>query len=103
VSSGTVIGADRLRRREEARPTMHSVMWFGATGLLNGGAVLSMYAALSIAPVSLVAPIVAAYPVITALVSAAILRDEALSGRVLAGGALTVSAIIYLVMSTGGR
>jgi drug/metabolite transporter (DMT)-like permease len=103
VSSGTVIGADRLRGTAKARPTMHSVIWFGATGLLNGSAVLSMYAALSIAPVSLVAPIVAAYPMVTALLSGVILRDEALSARVLAGGVLTVAAIVYLVVSTSGR
>src|SRR5688572_4233428 len=58
VSSATVIAADRMGRAAKARTTMQSAIWFGATGLLNGSAVLSMYAALSMAPVSLVAPVV---------------------------------------------
>jgi drug/metabolite transporter (DMT)-like permease len=103
VSSATVIGSDRLGRTAKAKPAIRSAAWFAVTGLLNGGAVLSMYAALSIAPVSLVAPVVAAYPVVTALVSAAVLRDEALTARVLAGAAVTAGAIVYLVMSAGPR
>ncbi len=103
VSSAAVIAADRMGRSAKARPTMQSAAWFAATGLLNGGAVLSMYAALSMAPVSLVAPVVASYPVVTALVSAAVLRDERITARVLAGAAVTVAAIVYLIVSAGDR
>jgi drug/metabolite transporter (DMT)-like permease len=97
VSSATVVGANRLGRSERLRPSKESVAWFAVTGVLNGGAVLLMYAALSMAPVSLVAPVVATYPLVTALVGAAALRDEALTMRVMAGAAITVVAIIYLV------
>jgi len=100
VSSATVIGADRFARGGAARPRFPAALWFVATGLLNGGAVLMMYTALAAAPVSLVAPIVAAYPVVTALASAAILRDEPIPPRVLGGAAITVAAVVYLVAST---
>jgi drug/metabolite transporter (DMT)-like permease len=100
VSSATVIGADRIRRDARRRPTKQSFFWFGMTGILNGGAVLLMYAALSMATVSMVAPIVAAYPLITAIVSAIVLRGEVLTARMFAGAVLTVAAIVYLVVST---
>ena len=61
------------------------------TGILNGSAVLLMYAALSAAPVSLVAPVVATYPLVTVLVSAAVLRDEAPKLRSITGAAITVA------------
>ena len=102
VSSATVIGAHRCRGGERRRPTKQSVFWFGVTGALNGGAVLLMYTALSMAPVSTVAPIVAAYPLVTALVSAVVLRGEILTTRMFMGAVITVAAIVYLVVSTSG-
>jgi drug/metabolite transporter (DMT)-like permease len=102
VSSATVIGADQFRRCEKRTATKRSFFWFGLTGALNGGAVLLMYAALSMAAVSTVAPIVAAYPLITTLVSSIVLRGEIVSTRMLTGAAITVAAIIYLVVSTTG-
>lgn len=99
VSSATVIGADRFRGGERRRPSMQSVFWFGLTGILNGGAVLLMYAALSMAAVSTVAPIVAAYPLVTALASALVLRAEILTTRMFMGAVVIVAAIVYLVVS----
>lgn len=100
VSSVTVVGADRLRQ-QSAKPniTRAAIIWFAATGVLNGSAVLLMYAALNIAPVWMVAPVVASYPLITAIISAAVLRDEKLSVRATAGAAITVAAVAYLVGS----
>ncbi len=100
VSTATVIGVNQVGRLQRPRLTKRGVAWFAATGVLNGGAVLLMYAALNAAPVSLVAPVVATYPLITALVSALVLREEALSLRMAAGVGATVLAIIYLVRST---
>jgi uncharacterized membrane protein len=97
VSSATVVGADRLGARERVPRTTRSVGWFALTGVLNGAAVLLMYAALGLAPVSLVAPVVATYPLVTALASAAVLRDEPVTARMLAGATLIVAAIVYLV------
>jgi len=67
------------------------------TGVLNGAGVLSMYAALNSAPVSSVAPIVSAYPLIALVLGVALLREETVNLRVVAGALLTVAAIGYLV------
>ena len=99
VSSAAVISADRLAGAERRRLTVHSATWFGVTGALNGGAVLLMYLALTAAPVALVAPIVAAYPLVTLLVGAIVLQDEAVTLPRIAGAAVTVGAIVYLVAS----
>lgn len=92
VSSGTVSAASgfRLRAREGGK------LWFMLTGALNGAAVLLMYCALASAPVSTVAPIVATFPLVTAALSVA-LREEPLRLRLVAGSALIVAAIAYLV------
>ena len=101
MSSAVVLGADRLGPARR-RPNTASVLWFGATGALNGGAVVLMYAAFTMAPVSVVAPIVATYPLITTLASALVLREDALTARKAAGAAITVAAIVYLVASGTG-
>jgi drug/metabolite transporter (DMT)-like permease len=100
VSSATVVGTNQVGRSQRPPLTRHGLVWFAVTGVLNGGAVLLMYAALGIAPVSLVAPIVATYPLVTALVSAAVLREEPVTLRMAAGAAMTVLAIVYLVSAT---
>jgi drug/metabolite transporter (DMT)-like permease len=102
VSSAVVIGASQVGRSKRPRLTRHGVVWFALTGVLNGGAVLLMYGALSVAPVSLVAPIVATYPLVTVLASAVVLREERVTPRMAAGAAITVLAMIYLVASKPG-
>jgi drug/metabolite transporter (DMT)-like permease len=97
VSSLTVVGVDRFGRAGRARLTARNLWWFGVTGLLNGGAVLALYTALTMAPVSTVAPLVATYPLVTALVSALVLHDEAITARVVAGAGVTVAAVAYMV------
>ncbi len=99
VSSAAVIGADRLRHAPRTAPARHSVLWFGATGILNGGAMLLMYAALAIAPVSTVAPVIAAYPLVTVCISALFLRGETLTRRMVGGAMIIVAAIVYLSLS----
>ena len=102
VSSVIVIGANQIGRPKRPQLTLRGVVWFALTGVLNGGAVLLMYGALSIAPVSLVAPIVATYPLVTVLVSAVALREEPLTLRMVAGAAITVLAMVYLVAARPG-
>ena len=97
VSTATVIGINQMDRSTKQQPTLRGFAWFALTGVLNGGAVLLMYAALNIAPVALVSPIIAAFPLVTVLVSAAVLREEPLTRRMLAGVVITVLAIVYLV------
>ena len=102
MSSMTVVGASRMRRAERPRVTRANLFWFGLTGILNGAAVLVMYVALTLAPVSTVAPVVATYPLVTLVASAALLRDDVLGARVLAGATIMVAAIVYLVASRTG-
>lgn len=102
VSSATVLGVSRLARGKRPTLTQRHLAWFALTGILNGSAMLLMYSALSMAPVSLVAPIVATYPLVTALVSAVVLPHEALTLRTLAGAMVTVAGVIYLVASGTG-
>jgi drug/metabolite transporter (DMT)-like permease len=52
--------------------------------------------------VSTVAPVVATYPLVTLVASAALLRDDVLGARVLAGATIMVAAIVYLVASRTG-
>jgi drug/metabolite transporter (DMT)-like permease len=102
VSSLMVLGVSRLARGKRPQLTQRHLAWFALTGALNGGAVLLMYSALSRAPVSLVAPIVASYPLVTALVSALVLPQEALTLRTVAGALVTVAGVTYLLASSGG-
>jgi drug/metabolite transporter (DMT)-like permease len=97
VSTITVTAADTLARRNRPARTRGAVLWFIATGLLNGGAVLLMYAALSAARVSLVAPLVAGYPLVTLVLGAALLREERPGPRAIGGALLIVAGIAYLV------
>jgi drug/metabolite transporter (DMT)-like permease len=71
--------------------------WFAATGILNGTALLCLYHALNVGPVYLVSPIVATYPVFTLMLSAAVLREERMSGALVAGVTLTVAGVIVLI------
>jgi drug/metabolite transporter (DMT)-like permease len=75
------------------------IAWFVATGLLNGGAVLALYSALERGPVVLVSPIAATYPLFTLAFSALWLREERLSGALIAGMALTVTGVIVLLLT----
>lgn len=73
--------------------------WFALTGLLNGGAVLVLYVALLQGTVGVVSPIVAVYPVFTLALSAMLLRQERLGMRIIAGVALTVAGVIWLLLA----
>ena len=96
VSSTAVVGAEQLRHGGRRTLNRRGMQWFAITGLINGGAMVLMYAALARAPVSAVAPIIAAYPLITVLGSALFLRSEPLNRRIVAGAIITVAAIAWL-------
>jgi drug/metabolite transporter (DMT)-like permease len=96
VSSTAVLGAEHLRRGGRKAVTRHGLLWFAATGVINGGAMVLMYAALAMAPVSTVAPVIAAYPLVTALASVLFLRGEKISAQIICGAVITVAAIVYL-------
>ena len=80
-----------------ARPTAPATAWFAVVGVCNGGAVLTLYAALTAGPVILVAPLVATYPLVT-LALAALLPGTPRPGRTtLAGIAATVAGVMLLL------
>ena len=97
VSSAVVVASNAGGDTPLRHAPAGGFAWFVATGILNGGAVLLMYAALGMAPVSEVAPVVATYPLVTALASAIALREEPLTVRTLLGTVVTVLAVVYLV------
>jgi len=96
VSSTAVLGAEHLRRGGRRAVSRDGLLWFAATGAINGGAMVLMYSALAVAPVSTVAPVIAAYPLVTALASALFLRGEKISLPIICGAVVTVTSIIYL-------
>lgn len=95
--SSAAVWAVRPARRERAVFTRAGVAWFAATGVLNGAAVLALYAALERGPVALVSPIAATYPLFTLALSALALRDERLGAGLLGGVALTVAGVVLLL------
>lgn len=97
VSSAVVWAAPRSGERRAYN--RRGIAWFAATGLLNGAAVLALYCALERGPVVLVSPIVATYPLFTLALSALWLREERLSGALLAGVALTVTGVVVLLVT----
>ena len=99
VASATVlILADRLRpERPSGRVGLSTKLTFAATGMLNGIGLILSYAALQRAPVAVVVPIISAHPLVTLVLSAAVLREEAIGTRVALGAGLTLVAVVYLV------
>jgi drug/metabolite transporter (DMT)-like permease len=97
VSAAVVWGAPLIvPQRRAFAANRQGVAWFAATGVLNGGAVLSMYYALSTGPVYIVSPIVATYPLFTLAWSALVLRLP-LRAPLLSGVALTVTGVALLL------
>jgi drug/metabolite transporter (DMT)-like permease len=66
-------------------------------GLCNGGAVLTLYAALAAGPVALVAPLVATYPLVTLALARLLPNRAALPPAALAGIAATVAGVMLLL------
>jgi drug/metabolite transporter (DMT)-like permease len=73
--------------------------WFAVVGVLNGLAVLSMYAALAQGPVGLVSPLIAIYPLITLGLSAVLLGPVRITWEIQAGVAATVAGTVTLLFA----
>ena len=97
VSTAVIWAAGALNRDGAFVFHRRGASWFALTGLLNGAAVLAMYSALNAGPVYLVSPIVATYPLFTLVLSAAVLRQERLSRRLIGGVVLTVAGVVILL------
>jgi drug/metabolite transporter (DMT)-like permease len=100
VSATVVVVAWRVRGgRWRPVATRHGVLSFAAVGVVNGLAVLLMYAALARGTVALVAPLVATYPLVTVAASALVLHAVDLRLRIAAGAALTVAGVVLLLVA----
>jgi uncharacterized membrane protein len=67
VSSMIIVGASTLQSGHAFSPSrpLRGQLWFVLIDVLNGLAMLLLYAALANGPVALVAPLVASYPLVT--------------------------------------
>ncbi|MAS44678.1 MAG: hypothetical protein CML46_09985 [Rhodobacteraceae bacterium] len=92
-----VRGLPRLRGARAAAMPGRAWLWFAATGVSNGAAVLLLYAALARGPVAVVAPLVACYPVMTLALNRAVHRDRSLDARTGLGVAAMAAGVAMLL------
>lgn len=101
VSFAVLAAVYRWRRgRWPGRLPRPGLVSFCIAGLCVALGIGLLYAALRVGTVTVVAPIVATFPVFTLLVAAA-LRDERITGKVLAGVALVVVGVGVISVSVG--
>ena len=98
VVSASVILSFRLAGARSIEPyNKTGVAWFVGIGLANGCALLFLYLALSLGPVTAVAPVVATYPLITYAINRIILKQRGVSLRGLGGITLSVVGVVILL------
>jgi drug/metabolite transporter (DMT)-like permease len=97
MSATVILTTGSLREGRAILPARDSGwIWFVPVGLLNGLAVLLMYAALAHGPVALVAPLVACYPLAT-LAFSRLLGTGGVSLTAGLGVAITVAGVALLL------
>ena len=74
------------------------LFWFAMTRISNGLSALSLFAAVRNGPITLVAPLAAIYPLVTVALSAMLLKHIEITGRIVAGAALTVIGIVLVLI-----
>lgn len=97
VSAALIWAVGLARGRESVRWNRRGVAWFLGAGLLNGSAVLALYAALNLTKLTVVAPIVAGYPVFTILFSAGLLKAHPIRWPQIAGALLVVAGMALVL------
>lgn len=98
MSASLILSAGAIRDGAAIVPGWHGGWrWFVPVGLLNGLAVLSMYAALARGPVAVVAPLVACYPLATMAFSRLLLGSTSLAWSAGAGVVTTVVGVALLL------
>lgn len=97
VSAAIVLALARLRGLRPLAAPRAGRFWFVGVGICNGLAVLTLYTALGMGPVTLVAPLVACYPLFTIALNRLLHRDRSLSSRAGLGIAVTVGGIALLL------
>jgi drug/metabolite transporter (DMT)-like permease len=91
LSRGMGVATPSLRRSPGA-------LWFAASGVGNGCAVLALYTALRHGPVSVVAPVSSVFPVITYGASMLLFPEERLGWTRLAGVAMVVGGVVLVTL-----
>lgn len=98
MSATVLIGFATLKEGDPAAVfRQRGWLWFVPVGLLNGLAVLLMYAALARGPVAVVAPLVACYPLATLAFSRLLLGSGGLTWATGVGVAITVAGVALLL------
>lgn len=98
MSSLVVLAVQRVREgRFVAKAPASGQLWFVVTGIANGLATLTMFAAVRHGPITLVAPIVAVYPLVTVLLSKFMLKHIAITPRIVGGTVLTVAGVALVL------
>lgn len=100
VSTAVVLMLHILRHTKSAPGNGSGGWWFSLVGICNGGAVLSLYAALARGPVALVAPLVATYPLAVLVLERVLVgRAAAITLAGLAGIGAIICGVVVLVGS----
>ena len=98
VSALVVLTSGTVRERGWPVPFIRSGwLWFSAVGVCNGLAVLSMYQALALGPVTLVAPLVACYPLATLAAGWTFSGSAGITRQTVIGVAFTVAGVALLL------
>lgn len=98
MSSLVVLTVQRVREgRLLATAPASGRRWFVVTGISNGLATLTMFAAVRHGPITLVAPIVAIYPLVTVLMSKFVLKHIVITPRIVGGTLLTVAGVALVL------
>ncbi|UOM34415.1 DMT family transporter [Acuticoccus sp. I52.16.1] len=97
VMSALVLWGVRLGVAPRGVAVGRGALWYVPVGLCNGAAVLLLYNALSLGPVTMVAPIVATYPIFTLVLDRLIHRGRPLTLATVAGVAISVCGIAVVL------
>ena len=100
MSSLVVLAVQRVRKGSFlVQAPVSGWLWFAVTGVSNGLATLSMFAAVRHGPITLVSPIVATFPLVTVLLSAIMLKHIEITSRIVGGTLLTVAGVALVLAS----
>lgn len=99
VSSAILLSVQRVRTGHFAvKAPLEGRLWFALTGMCNGLASLTLYAAVQNSPITTVAPLLATYPLVTVALSALVLSHVRITLRLVAGTLLTVGGVVLVLM-----
>lgn len=98
VSTITLLTVQRVRTGSfTVKAPLEGRLWFAFTGICNGLAALTLYAAVKNGPITLVAPLLATYPLVTVALSALVLSHVRITPRLVAGTLLTVCGVVLVL------